>query len=72
MDEMIIHEIIRWIIYKVKKWKISPENPSQKQKILPYCQKALLENARLLVYYFSVHSDLSLVFLCCLSLMFRG
>jgi hypothetical protein len=54
MVEMIIHEIIRWIIYKVSQWKISPENPSEKQKILPYCQKALLENGRPLVY-FSVH-----------------
>jgi hypothetical protein len=41
MDAMIIHEIIRWIICKVSKWKISPENASSKQKILPYCQKAL-------------------------------
>jgi hypothetical protein len=71
MDEMIIHEIIRWIIYKLKKWKISPENPSTKQKILPYCQKALLENGRPLVYY-TVHFGLSLVFLYCLSLMSRG
>jgi hypothetical protein len=30
MDEMIIHEIIRWIIYKVKIWKISPENTLDK------------------------------------------
>jgi len=31
MDEMIIHEIIRWIIYKVKKMEdLSPENPLDK------------------------------------------
>lgn len=71
MVEMIIHEIIRWIIYKVSQWKISPENPSEKQKILPYCQKASLENGRPLVC-FTVHFGLSLVFLYCLSLMFRG
>jgi len=71
MGEMIIHEIIRWIIYKVKKWKISHQKiPSTKQKILPYCQKALLETGRPLVY-FSVHFGLyllsfSIVFLWCL------
>jgi hypothetical protein len=72
MDEMIIHEIIRWIIYKVKNWKISPENTLDKnRRYFPTAKKAFLENGRALPY-FSVHFGLSLVFLYCLSLMFRG
>jgi hypothetical protein len=39
MDEMIIHEIIRWIIYKVKKWKIShqkiPSTKTEDTSLLP-------------------------------------
>jgi hypothetical protein len=39
MGEMIIHEIIRWIIYKVKKWKIShqkiPSTKTEDTSLLP-------------------------------------